>query len=52
MYPALVKPYQVENMPVTLLIDRQGRVAEWHVGVVDKHEWERQIQLLLKEKAR
>jgi thiol-disulfide isomerase/thioredoxin len=48
--PSLVKPYKVDNMPVTLLIDRQGKVADWHVGMVDKDSWEMEIQQLLAEK--
>jgi cytochrome c biogenesis protein CcmG/thiol:disulfide interchange protein DsbE len=48
--PGLVKPYKVNNMPVTLLLDRQGRVADWHVGMVDKNTWELEIRQLLAEK--
>jgi cytochrome c biogenesis protein CcmG/thiol:disulfide interchange protein DsbE len=48
--PSLVKPYKVDNMPVTLLLDRQGKVADWHVGMVDKDAWEMEIQQLLAEK--
>ena len=48
--PDLAKPYQITSMPVTLLIDRNGRIAEAHVGVVNKEEWERKILTLLKEK--
>jgi hypothetical protein len=48
--PDLVKPYQITNMPVTLLIDRQRRIADAHVGMVVKNGWEKVIQLLLKEK--
>jgi hypothetical protein len=36
-------------MPVTLLIDRNGRVADSHVGVVDKTAWQHEIQALLRE---
>jgi peroxiredoxin len=43
--------YDVTSMPVTLLIDRKGRVAEWHVGMVEKDAWEKQILRLLREKA-
>lgn len=50
--PTLVQPYQVTNMPVTLLIDREGNVADAHVGMVVKDAWEREIRLLLKERAR
>lgn len=48
--PSLVGPYRVDNMPVTLLIDRRGRIADWHVGMVDKATWEQEIRELLKER--
>jgi len=47
---AIAKSYGVESMPMTLLIDRQGRVAESHVGVVEKDAFERTIQKLLDAK--
>ena len=49
--PHLVKPYQIINMPVTLPIDRDGRIADAHVGIVVKDEWEREIRRLLTERA-
>jgi hypothetical protein len=39
-------------MPVTLLIDRRGRIADWHVGMVAKDAWEAEILKLLKERAK
>jgi cytochrome c biogenesis protein CcmG/thiol:disulfide interchange protein DsbE len=42
--------YKVTVMPITVLIDRRGRVADWHVGVVDKDEWQKEIDILLKER--
>jgi peroxiredoxin len=48
-YPDLMKPYEVTSLPVTLLIDRAGRIADAHVGVVDKEAWEEEIQTLLRE---
>ena len=39
-------------MPVTLLIDRNGKVADVHPGMVDKAAFEREIQTLLKETAK
>ena len=39
-------------LPITLLIDRNGRIAETHQGVVDKNAFEQDIQRLLQEKAR
>jgi hypothetical protein len=38
-------------LPATLLIDRNGRVADLHVGMVDKDAFDREIQTLLKESA-
>ncbi|HEX4138157.1 MAG TPA: TlpA disulfide reductase family protein [Bryobacteraceae bacterium] len=37
----------IESMPVTMLIDRQGRIAYSHVGVVDRAKFEGEIQELL-----
>ena len=48
-YPSLVKPYEITALPVTLLIDRAGRIADVHAGVVDKAAWAREIQDLLRE---
>jgi peroxiredoxin len=47
--PDLEKPYQIESLPVTLLIDRHGRIADAHVGMVVKDTWEKEIRQLLKE---
>ncbi|MCU1324853.1 MAG: Redoxin domain protein [Bryobacterales bacterium] len=45
---ALAKQFGgIESMPVTVLIDRQGRVAYSHVGVVAKGQFEGEIQELL-----
>lgn len=43
----LAKRYNLESMPLTLLIDRQGRIAVSHAGVVDKGNFESHIQALL-----
>ncbi len=40
------------SLPVTLLIDRDGKVAESHVGTVDRQAFERDIRQLLREKAK
>jgi peroxiredoxin len=45
--PELAKAYNVTSMPVTVLIDRQGRIALTHVGVVDRGSFEANIQTLL-----
>jgi peroxiredoxin len=37
-------------LPVTLLIDRAGKIAELHVGKVDKAAFEADIRQLLQEK--
>ncbi|HZP23513.1 MAG TPA: TlpA disulfide reductase family protein [Terriglobales bacterium] len=46
----VTKLYQISNMPVTLLIDRDGKIADWHVGMVDKAAFESEIRTLLDEK--
>jgi len=38
-----------KGMPVTLLIDRNGKIADVHPGMVDKAAFEREIQTLLNE---
>lgn len=37
------------GLPVTLLIDRNGKIAELHQGMVDKTAFEQDIRRLLKE---
>jgi peroxiredoxin len=49
--PAMAKQYNITSMPVTFLIDRQGRIALSHAGVVDRRSFENAIQELLKEPA-
>jgi peroxiredoxin len=55
-YPIVVhdaafdKMFPITALPVTLLIDRHGRVADSHAGVVDKDAWETEIQALLLER--
>ena len=54
-YPIVVgnqelgKLYSVDGMPVTLLIDREGRIAETHAGVVQKDSFEKELKDLLGE---
>jgi len=43
----LAKLYNLTAMPLTLLIDRDGKVAVSHAGIVEKDEFEHQIQMLL-----
>jgi peroxiredoxin len=45
---SLAKQYNLTSMPMTLLIDREGRIAVSHTGVVDKDDWESKIRSLLK----
>jgi peroxiredoxin len=45
----LEKLYAVENPPVAVLIDRGGRIAEMHAGVVEKESFEKEIKGLLAE---
>jgi peroxiredoxin len=57
-YPVVIgneglgKQFGVESMPVTLLIDRDGKIAESHAGVVDKNSFEQEILELLDERAK
>jgi peroxiredoxin len=44
------KRYSVDAMPVTLLIDRQGKIAASCDGVVSKSDWRSKIEMLLREK--
>jgi len=38
-----------KGMPVSVLIDRDGKIADLHPGMVDKDAFEHEIQTLLKE---
>jgi peroxiredoxin len=57
-YPVVVgdaefaKLFQIDSLPVTVLIDRNGRIADWHAGMVVKSTWEDEIRTLLREKAK
>ena len=58
LYPVVIgsetlgKSFGLGQMPLTLLIDRQGRIALAHPGVVDRTDFERHIQQLLREPGR
>ena len=41
-----------KGMPVSVLIDRTGKIADLHPGMVDKTAFEHEIQILLKEPAK
>jgi peroxiredoxin len=43
----LAKQYGLEAMPMTLLIDRDGKIATSHVGLMDKDKFESEIRVLL-----
>lgn len=42
------RQFHIEEMPVTLLLDRNGRVALSHTGVVDPAKFEQDIRELLR----
>jgi cytochrome c biogenesis protein CcmG/thiol:disulfide interchange protein DsbE len=44
----LASRYGLTQMPMTLLIDRDGKIAVSHTGVVNKESFESNIQALLK----
>jgi thiol-disulfide isomerase/thioredoxin len=46
---SLAKRFDLTSLPMTLLIDREGRIAVSHTGMVDKNAWERDIRALLKQ---
>lgn len=46
------KSFGFDSLPATLLIDRNGKIAEFHVGMVDKEAFEADIRTLLKESAK
>ena len=45
---ALAKEYNLTSMPMTLLIDRKGKIALSHTGVVNKADFEGHILQLLR----
>ena len=47
---ALAKLYAVDALPVTLLIDRNGKIAVTHAGLVEKDAFEKEIRALLQVK--
>lgn len=44
----LAKQYGAESLPVTLLIDREGKIAESRAGMVDKAAFEKDVQTLVR----
>ncbi len=49
---AFAKQFGLRGMPFTLLIDRQGRIAIAHAGVLDRADFDRHLQTLLAESPR
>ena len=45
----VVKAYAIQALPVTYLVDRNGRIAATYAGLVDRQNIEANIQALLKE---
>jgi thioredoxin-related protein len=43
----LARQYNLTSMPLTLLIDHNGKIAVSHTGVVDKDSFEDHIRTLL-----
>jgi peroxiredoxin len=46
----LANRFGLDGMPLTALVDRDGKIADVHLGVVDKDATEKKIQALLQEK--
>lgn len=46
---ALGERFSLREMPLTLLIDRKGKIAVSHAGIVDKAAFENDIRQLLQE---
>ena len=56
-YPVVIANQDLANrygglpsLPMTLLIDRNGKIAESHAGMVDKYAFENKIKALLHER--
>jgi len=48
----LAKQFNITGLPLTLLIDRQGRIADAHAGMVGKDSWEQEVREVLEERPR
>jgi len=48
----ICKVYAVEALPLTLLIDREGRIAASHEGVLNKEAGEDEIKMLIQENSK
>jgi cytochrome c biogenesis protein CcmG/thiol:disulfide interchange protein DsbE len=50
-FEVLEKPLSLDpSLPITLLIDRRGNIADTHVGVVEKNTFEKKLVELLRER--
>jgi thioredoxin-related protein len=47
----LAQRYGLTNMPLTLLIDRQGKIACTHAGLVEKNAFEGELRTLVEDHA-
>lgn len=47
---AVAKLYGLDSMPMTVVIDRKGKIAAVHVGLVEKDAFEKEIQDLLNQR--
>lgn len=47
--PALGKQYGLDGMPLTVLVDQEGKIADTHPGVINRQETEQRIRMLLNE---
>ena len=46
----LAKKYGVESLPVSIVIDRNGRIAAVHSGVVEAESFEAELKRLLESR--
>jgi peroxiredoxin len=46
---ATTKSYDIQALPLTLLVDKRGRIAATYAGMVDKNDVEINIETLRKE---
>src|SRR6185503_6476139 len=37
----------IESLPTTIIIDREGRIAAMHIGLVSKNTYQKEIETLL-----
>lgn len=47
--PTLGKEYGLDGMPLTVLVDQQGRIANVHPGLINRQETDQRIRMLLNE---